>query len=205
MRKLYSFLSLIIMISVFSGISNAQNKMSLGVQAGIAVPMGDFGDAVDLGFGGQGNFVYSVAPNIDITGSLGYLTWSYKLESDVTSGSFSSVPLLAGIRYTFPAKGFAPYVMAQLGLHFVSSSIEINYDPYYYMAKGDGTSIVTSTQATYKVSDSSTKFGFGLGAGFLLPLSPKLDLDVNATFNNISTDGSSSNYIGIMAGVLMAL
>lgn len=207
MRKFYPVLFAVLFATIFAGFSNAQSKMAVGVQGGIALPMGDFGDAVDLGFGGQGNFAYTVSPNLQVTGSIGYLTWSYKTDGNIASGSFSSVPVLAGIRYTFPAKGFAPYVMAQLGLHFISSSFEIEYDPFIFdfLDKTSGTESTDATLVTQEFSDSSSKFGFGFGAGFLLPLSPKLDLDVNATFNSIATEGSATNYIGIMAGVLVAL
>lgn len=200
MKRLNSVLALFTIIVLFAGFTNAQSKMAIGVQGGIAIPMGDFGDAVDLGFGGQGNFAYDVSPFLQVTGSIGYTTWSYKTDSYTTSGSFNTVPLLAGIRYTFPAKGFKPYVMAQLGVHFISS--KITYDNIYYLIKANE---INDVQATYEYSESSTKFGFGAGAGFLLPLGPKLDLDVNATFNSISTEGSATNYIGIMAGVLVAL
>ena len=203
MKRFVSVLAVFAIIVLFAGFTNAQSKMAVGVQGGIAIPMGDFGDAVDLGFGGQGNFAFTVSPSLQVTGSLGYNTWSYKTESDIASGTFSSVPLLAGIRYTFPSKGFEPYVMAQLGVHFISSKFEINYDPLLF--KTNGVSSTNATQATYEFSESSTKFGFGAGVGFLLPLGPKLDLDVNATFNSISTEGSATNYIGIMAGVLVAL
>ncbi len=202
MKRLNSVLALFTIIVLFAGFTNAQSKMAIGVQGGIAIPMGDFGDAVDLGFGGQGNFAYDVSPFLQVTGSIGYTTWSYKTNSYTTSGSFNTVPLLAGIRYTFPAKGFKPYVMAQLGVHFISS--KITYDYILYLAKTNGIGI-NDAQTTYEYSASSTKFGFGAGAGFLLPLGPKLDLDVNATFNSISTEGSATNYIGIMAGVLVAL
>lgn len=200
MKRLSPVLALFTIIVLFAGFINAQSKMAVGVQGGIAIPMGDFGDAVDLGFGGQGNFAIDVSPFLQVTGSIGYTTWSYKTNSVTTSGSFSTVPLLAGIRYTFPAIGFKPYLMAQLGAHFISS--KITYDYIILLVKSNGTS---NAQATYEYSESSTKFGFGAGAGFLLPLGPKLDLDVNATFNSISTEGSATNYIGIMAGVLVAL
>lgn len=198
-------ISVILLAVLFTGFINAQSKMAVGVQGGIAIPMGDFGDAADLGFGGQGNFAYKVSPNLQVTGSVGYLYWSYKTDGDFASGSFSSVPVLAGIRYTFPAKGFTPYVMAQLGVHFVSSSFEFEVDPFDFLTKTSGSESVNATMETQEFSDSSTEFGFGAGAGFLLPLGPKLDLDVNATFNSIATEGSATNYIGIMAGVLVAL
>ena len=68
-------LSVLLLAVLFTGFIHAQGKMALGVQGGVAIPMGDFGDAYKMGFGGQGTFAYHVNPMIDVTGSVGYLTW----------------------------------------------------------------------------------------------------------------------------------
>jgi hypothetical protein len=180
-------LSVLLLAVLFTGFINAQGKMAVGIQAGIALPMGDFGDGYDMGFGGQGIFVYHINPNLDITGSAGYLTWGGK-EGDYT---FSSIPILAGVRYYFGKDKFNPYVAGELGMHFYTFDVPEVVIPGYGTIGGG--------------SESSSNFGFGFGAGFLYQLSPKLDLDVNAKYNSISGDGGSSNYIGIMAGVLIAL
>lgn len=173
-------LSVLLLAVLFTGFINAQSKMAFGLQAGVAIPMGDFGDAYDMGFGGQGNFVYHINPMLDVTASVGYLTWSGN-EADYT---FSSVPVLAGVRYYFGKDKFKPYVAGELGMHFTSFDYEF-----------EGIS----------ASSSDSYFGFGVGAGFLYKMGPNLDLDVNAKYNSISTEGSSSSYISIMAGVLIAL
>ena len=65
---------------------------------------------------------------------------------------------------------------------------------------------VSSSDAFSSVlGESDSFFGFGAGAGFLYQLSPKLSLDVNAKFSSISSSGSASSYINVMAGVLIAL
>ena len=69
-----------------------------------------------MGFGGQGNFAYHINPMLDVTASVGYLTWSGK-EADYT---FSSVPVLAGVRYYFGKDKFKPYVAGELGMHFTT-------------------------------------------------------------------------------------
>jgi opacity protein-like surface antigen len=149
--------------------------------------MGDFGDVYKMGFGGQGTFAYHINPMLDVTGSVGYLTWSGK-DLDYT---FSSVPVLVGVRYYFGQGKFHPYVAGELGLHFTSVSVPSVTIPGFGTYGGG--------------SASDSFFGFGAGAGFLYQLSPKLDLDVNAKFSSISSSGSSSSYINIMAGVLVAL
>lgn len=179
-------LSVIVITVLFTGFINAQSKMAVGIQAGIALPMGDFGDGFDMGFGGTGTFAYHINPMLDVTGSFGYLTWSAK-EGDA---SFSSIPVLVGARYYFGKDKLNPYVAGELGIHF--STIDVP-------------EVVIPGFGTIGGSESSSDFGFGVGAGILYQLSPKLDLDVNAKFNSISGDGGSSNYISIMAGVLIAL
>jgi len=173
-------LSVLLLAVLFTGFINAQSKMAFGLQAGIAIPTGDFGDVYDMGFGGQGNFAYHINPMLDVTASVGYLTWSGK-DADYT---FSSVPLLAGLRYYFGKDKFKPYIAGELGVHFTSFDYEFSGVSY---------------------SSSDSYFGFGAGAGFLYKMGPNLDLDVNAKYNSISTEGSSSSYISVMAGVLIAL
>ena len=179
-------LSVLLLAVLFTGFINAQSKMAFGLQAGIAIPTGDFGDGFDMGFGGQGNFAYHINPMLDVTASVGYLTWSGK-EADYT---FSSVPVLAGVRYYFGKDKFKPYVAGELGMHFTT----VETPSYEYLG------------VTYDGGSSSDSyFGFGVGAGFLYKMGPNLDLDVNAKYNSISTEGSSSSYISVMAGVLIAL
>jgi opacity protein-like surface antigen len=179
-------LSVLLLAVLFTGFINAQNKMAFGLQAGVAIPMGDFGDGFDMGFGGQGNFAYHISPMLDVTASVGYLTWSAK-EGDAT---FSSIPVLVGARYYFGKDKFNPYVAGELGMHFSTF---------------DMPEVVIPGVGTFGGSESSSDFGFGAGAGFLYKMGPNLDLDVNAKFNSISSEGDASNYISIMAGVLIGL
>lgn len=185
MKKLLSVLSLLVLVTMFTG-TYAQNKMGLSVQAGVFLPTGDFGDGAGTGFGGTATFVYDVSPMFQVTGSAGYATWGPK--ESLPSGydySFSSVPVLVGGRYSFGKDNFMPYVLAELGLHFLSSSVE---DPFFG-----------------KRSESSTKFGFAPGVGFVYKFNPKVGLDVNVKYDIISTEGSSTTYVGVNAGVLFAL
>ena len=173
--------------TLFVGFSNAQSKMAVGAQGQVAVPLGDFGDGYKTGFGAQGTFAYHINPMLDVTGSVGYLTWSGK-EADYT---FSSVPVLAGVRYYFGKDKFNPYVTGELGIHFVTFDVPSVVIPGFGTIGGG--------------SSSDSYFGFGAGVGFLYELNPKLNLDVAAKFNSISSSGSSSNYVSILAGVLFAL
>ena len=179
-------LSVFVVLFLFTGLVNAQDRMAIGFNAGIALPMGDFGDGYDMGFGGNAVFVYHTNPNLDITGSAGYLTWSSKV-GDFT---FSSIPVLAGVRYLFGKGKFNPYVAGEVGVHF--TTVDIPEIEILGITVGGG-------------SVSDTFFGFGAGAGFLMEVGKNMNLDVNAKFNSISSEGSSSNYVSVMAGLLFGL
>lgn len=186
MKKM--FLVLIAFLCL-SGIIVAQGKMALSVQGGIAIPTGDFGDAAGMGFGGSTTFMYEVSPMLHITGSIGYTTWGPK--EDLPEGfdySFSSIPVLVGAKYVLGKGNFLPYVSAELGMHFLSSTVKSSF-----------------FGQTFEQSDSEAKFGFAPGAGFFFAFNPKTMLDVNLKYNIISTEGSSTSYLGINAGVAFAL
>ncbi len=179
---------IVVLFSVFffSSLIIAQGKMGLSVQGGIAIPTGDFGDAAGMGFGGSTTFMYEVSPMLHITGSIGYSTWGPK--EDLPAGfdySFSSIPVLVGARYVLGKGNFLPYISAELGMHFLSSTVK---SPFF----GDQ-------------SDSEAKFGFAPGAGFFFAFNPKTMLDVSLKYNIITTEGSSTSYLGINAGVAFAL
>ena len=180
--------------------SNYQNnsyaqkgKMAVSGQVGISVPVGDYGDAAKTGFGLIGNFVYTINRNIDITGTLGYLSWSGESISDdfyKYDQSYSDIPLLGSIRYYLNREKFSPYGIAELGLHFLGYSVEIR-------SNSDFGSFNNSS------SDSKTEFGFGIGGGFLYNIG-NMNLDVNAKYTNTSGD-SFFNHFAIMAGILFPL
>lgn len=169
---------LLVLFLAVGNINAQKGKMHAGGQVGISLPIGNFGDAANLGFGFLGNFLYGIAPQIDLTGSIGYFSWG----SDVDQVSFSDVPLLFGGRYYFNRSEFTPYGLAQLGLHFRSYEVASVSTPFGSFGGG---------------SVSDTDFGLNLGGGFLYNVG-NLSIDVNGSFNIIS----DQNNISIMAGVL---
>lgn len=186
MKKFQSLFALLILLALFTGVVSAQSRMGLSVQAGAFLPTGDFSDGAGTGFGGTATLFYDVSPMFQLTGSAGYATWGPK--ESLPSGydySLSTVPVLVGGRYSFGKDNFMPYLLAELGVHFLSSTVE---DPFFG-----------------KRTDSSTKFGFAPGVGFVYKFNPKVGLDVNVKYDLISTEGSSTTYLGINAGVLFAL
>lgn len=186
MKKLFTVLFMIFFAGSFI---YAQGKMGISVQGGVFLPTGDFGDAAGTGFGGTGTFLYDLSPMFQVTGSVGYATWGSK--EDLPAGweySFSSIPVQVGLRYAFGKGNFLPYVAAETGIHFLSSKVT-----YEYFGQ------------TFTSDDSESKFGFAPGAGFLYNFNPKTGLDVTLKYNMIFTEGSTTTYLGINAGVAFAL
>lgn len=85
---------------------------SVGVNAGL--PIGDFKPFYSFVIGGDIQGQYSVAENLGLTLSAGYLNYSGK---DGVESS-SAIPVLAGVKYYFTPGGF--YGHAQLGVSFLS-------------------------------------------------------------------------------------
>jgi opacity protein-like surface antigen len=182
----------LVVLFLFAGISQAQNKMWLNIGGNVALPMGTFGDQAGTGFGGSAQFEMQFMPQLLGTGSIGYLTWGGK---DVTqlggtwSYSFSAVPVLVGAKYYFmPSGGF--YGQAQIGIYFFSTTVDV-----------PGYSIAGVTYGGGSQSESSSDFALSIGAGYELPLSPKLTLDLGLAFILIS----DANNLGIRAGIKFAL
>ena len=145
---------------------------------------------VNTGFGVTGTFFYGLNENVDLIGTLGYVSFGF----DGFDGSFSTVPLLFGGRYSFHMEGtITPYAAAELGFHFASTSVEI---PSY--------SFGGTTYGGGSASASSTEFGFGFGGGAYFQVSESIIIDGNLQYNIISGDGSF-NFFSIRGGVVFEI
>lgn len=175
-----SIIVILLTFALFTTIS-AQSNMAIGAGLVVSLPMGGFGDAANLGIGGTAAFELKFAPQISGVGNIGYI--SYSTESDAVS--FSSVPLLVGAKYFFqPAGGL--YGIGQLGLNFISTTVETPSYNIFGTSYGGGS-----------VSASSSEFTLALGAGYEMPISSNLIFDVSGAINIIS----NFNNIQIRAGV----
>ena len=178
MKTIVSFF--IVVLFSFSYLS-AQNKMSAGAGLVVSFPMGDFGDAANTGFGGTAIFELSFMPQLVGVANIGYISYG----TDADEVDFSSVPLLAGVKYYFvPGIGF--YGIGQLGLNFFSTSVEVASVPGFSGGSASAT---------------STEFTFVIGAGYQLPVSSNVYLDFNGTFNLISDFNNVQLWAGSKFGL----
>jgi hypothetical protein len=172
----------ILFVVLFSFTSlNAKDNMSLGAGLVVSFPMGDFGESANTGFGGTAIFELGFMPQLIGVANIGYISYG----TDVDEVSFSTVPLLFGVKYYF-VKGIGFYGIGQIGLNFFSASVDIPEIGGF----GGGS-----------VSSTSTEFTFVIGAGYQLPVGSNIYLDFNGTFNLIS----DFNNLQIWAGAKFGL
>ena len=160
---------------------NAADKMSLGAGLVVSFPMGDFGEAANTGFGGTAVFELGFMPQLVGVANIGYISYG----TDADEVTFSSVPLLFGVKYYF-VKGIGFYGVSQIGFNFFSTSVDIPSVPGYSGGSASAT---------------STEFTFLIGAGYQLPVGSNVYLDFNGTFNLISDFNNFQFWAGAKFGL----
>ncbi|HSN62226.1 MAG TPA: outer membrane beta-barrel protein [Ferruginibacter sp.] len=122
-------------------------RFSIGFDA--ALQLGDFGDAYSFGIGGSVQADYSVAEQLALTLSAGYMNYSGKTVSGFKIPSTGLVPVLAGIKYSFTEN---LYGSAQLGMSF---STEKNGGSSFTYAPGIGYKFTPNFDALLKYTGMS--------------------------------------------------
>ena len=177
MKKFAVVFMLVLCFGLFQ-VASGQG-MKLGIGGNLTMPQGDWKDCVnDIGFGGTAQFIYMVTPEIGVLAQAGYLMFGgkdidegfYKYSYDITA-----IPILAGARYYFGAgEGPQPFVGALVGIHMMSSDVEVEF-------MGQKTS----------ESTSDTEFSFAPVVGVEVS-----SFDISAFYMIIS----DANYIGARVG-----
>lgn len=172
MRKLsVAGLAVAALLSMSVATASAQTVVGVGLGGGVAMPMGDFGDAAKMGFGGgAGVFIYPNAGNIGVRVDGGY--FQFNPEADV-DGKFKMMSGMGNLLYMVPTEGnIRPYIVAGAGL--LSSKFD------------DG--------------DSESAFAWQGGAGLSIGAS-NTRLFVEAKWVSSSKDGATTSYLPVLAGV----
>ena len=191
MKKVLFFALVAAVLVGLSGTANAAGNISLGIGGNVLLPMGDFGDVADVGFGGTVRGQYMVNDMFSVTLTSGYLLWSGKdqtvLGVTVKGADIKGVPVLAGAKYYFgPSGGTRFYGLGELG--FMFTTVTVPSSSY---------TIAGITFTTPEVSASETDFSFSPGVGVELPMgSGNSALDIGVHFFSIGTSGTASNSIG---------
>jgi len=192
MKKFWTIAVVLLLVAVVASPTFAQKKMNLGVGADILLPIGDFGNAYSLGFGGSARFQYNFTPVIGAGVNIGYYTWSAKsVAAGAVKPTFSGLPVrVYGKYYFMPETAKARfYGMAELGLFFWSSKVTLPVINTPIGPIGGG-----------EQSATGSDFNACPVVGVEFPLG-SLTMDVSARYDMIFTSGSSTGNIGARVGV----
>lgn len=157
--------------------ASAQEKGSIhvGVGVDIGLPLGDFGEASNVGIGATAKGMYGISDVSQATLTLGFLRFGMKDGNDMVSGSTVLIPVLAGYRHVFGNL----YGEGQIGLTTVRTTIKID---------GEGFGNISG-------STSSTHLGYGAGVGYLMDA-----WDIGVRFQGVSGDGGNLNFVALRLG-----
>lgn len=182
MKNLIKITGALLLVITFAQKSNAQFKVSAGLELGFALEDG-YGLMYGLSVGGE----YGLQDNMGITAQVGYIMNTLDL-GGFKDASSSFIPMQLGYKYYFDSNESGAYVHGQIGVHMYSLSYEyetFDFDPVTFQ-------LIPKTE---KVSNSDTYLSYAVGGGYLI----NEHIDLGARFNIISATGGSFNYIALRA------
>ncbi|MCI0434584.1 MAG: porin family protein [Gemmatimonadetes bacterium] len=153
-----------------SGQAPSTRMIRIGFGGGMAVPVGDAGDAFDSGVNGQACLLVSLGVLPPLRFNLGYQKFDLKSQGLISAtGTTTIVSGVAGLSIDlFQAGPFRPYVTAGLG------AFNVNEDVVDGFVSPDG-------------STSSVNFGIDGGAGLAIRLG-RVEGFVEARVQNVYTE-----------------
>jgi hypothetical protein len=173
------------------GLMAQDSRFSAGVEG--AFPMGDFGDAVGVGFGVTLGFELPVGDNLGVMAQAGWMTFAGK---DIDLGpfgtvkgpSFTAIPIQIGAKYYFTDNQEGFYAGVLTGVHLftpeegdgttdfgvapmvgyiVGENIDISLRYQLLFHKEDVTTVNPVTFATTTESESTTNSYLGIRVAYM--------------------------------------
>jgi hypothetical protein len=194
-KFMYVLLAGALVASVVTKVSakgGENGRLSIGAE--LALPMGTFGDAQGMGFGGSVRYEMPMGDNLGLMGTVGFLSFSGKDQTimgfTVKGLSQTMIPIQVGAKYYFTEQQNGFYGSAELGIHM--SSYTIPGTPAVML----GT--VVLIPATADTKKTSSDLSFAPGVGYHLD-----NLDFGLKYQIISTTGSSSSYLGVRVAYVL--
>ncbi len=188
MRSIMKLTALAALLIVSVAVQNANAQMEFTVGGGLNAPQGDYGDQANTGYALETSLGYRFSRY-----AAGGVEVSYngnKASDEVTAGLDPGYKLSSSIlQYSAMAKALLP-----MGNHNV-------------FAKGSVGNYRASAKASGPMGDASlttTAFGFGLGAGFLINSSTNSSFfaEVMRHQVNFDNDGGDVSYFSVTVGAL---
>lgn len=134
---------------------------------------------------------YKVTPNVEIIVSGFYNTFALDIPDGVnaTGGDFSTIEVMANLKYILGkgASKFKPYIIGGAGM----ASVKVSQLD------------TAGAMATPEVSE--TDFTYNLGAGAEISVSPTAAIFVEGFYTSVATEGETSAYVPIRAGLKLTV
>lgn len=237
MKKLFCVTVLIIILS-FPVFNYAQTPLSASLNVGANVLMGDFKKVYNTGASVEAGLFYALKyPGLKFTFTVGYNGFKYNSGyfNDLVRGnteravvnyypdwSAIDIPFMIGARYRAPSDDITVYISGELGVHFINFSSRFNGNR---LLGNDTLMTIKFTNDDY-CTETKMQIGIGasLGAGFEIPVAPKVNLDfglkykfcgvtyfksfevlTNTGLSFIAPELKNMSYITLKAGVVVDL
>jgi hypothetical protein len=101
-----------------------ESKHTLGANAELSLPVGEFSDVAGIGYGGSVKYQYRAMPEGAFTISAGYLIWTEKDITDLVTIQLSAPNIMVGGKFFMTD---AIYGSVEGGVYFVNYSYTGNY------------------------------------------------------------------------------
>jgi hypothetical protein len=162
-------------------------KIGLGGDLLFMLPLGDFADASGPLVGPVLRAGYRVMPPLEVTLRLGYLL-NFGKDAGGATLKTNILPIWAGARYFFMEPHAGLYGAAELGVNMLFPSV--------------------SPEIPGVTLDTQTRFGFNLGAGYVI--SKELPIDFRLQLSHLNLIGTETNEkaaigLGLSAGYTFQL
>jgi opacity protein-like surface antigen len=177
MKKLLVTLAILAMASSAMAIT-----LSIGGGGGILLPLGDFADAVKLGYGFGGGASIGVIPLLNIDVDFGYYLGMKEKTETLLKWKSTMIPITFGASINIIHGGkFVPYAGGGGGFYLMKAKPET----------GD--------------SVSTNKPGIYFGGGIKYFFTDKIALNVNPKFHVVFVEGAKNMFMTIGGGISYAV
>ena len=171
MKKQITFL-----IVLFSSICFGQIQYSVELSPGLFYPNSH---NFKLGYGGYISFMAQPSDYVVFTLSSGYSNWGYRNEDEYNT---RVIPIILGVRYKIPTEFISPYFLSEF--QYILGEVD-------YRLPSDITKpVLDGEKRSYKISE----FGIGFGLGVIVPITPRLGVDLGS---GILMTAKTSNILNI--------
>lgn len=218
MNRLFVVMCVMLILALSGTALAGETKPAIYVGGGMSLPMGPqvFSDFWKSGFGGSGGFALQVSPAIEIGGTLGYSKFPFDDDAVLAYFGLSDFQLPGlNIDVSFSGLDITTLEFLAYGKYMFTVGAEGSRFKPYMVATGGMTKMSTDElSATVTISGlidtsftetapsmSTTDFTIGFGAGFEYMFSPKAGFWLDGKYMVILTEGESTSYLPIRAGL----